>query len=345
MANTDSGYIEFPLYRFCEQRRCADGALPYSEVTFDKHGAMFGTTLEGGANGGGVVFELAPRKHGSYKETVLYSFCSQTNCADGSSPRSKPILGADGAIYGTTLYGGSKNGGVVFKLTPSSSGFTESVLHQFTGPDGLYPEAGVVADAGGALYGTTAGGGASGCNNGCGVVFKLTPNGSQYNETVLHEFTGGNDGTDPFAGLVLDHQGDLFGVTAEGGGSGCYSNGCGVVFEMKHVGTGYSESVLHAFDGTDGSSPNALGFGKRGELYGTTFGGGLHREGTVFAMKQAQSAYQFHSLYSFCALKKCIDGAEVVGGVVLYLHTLYGTTWQGGRRGAGTVYLLAKQNG
>jgi uncharacterized repeat protein (TIGR03803 family) len=346
MSNTDSGYIEFLLYRFCEERGCADGALPYADVTFDKSGAMYGTTYEGGANNGGVVFKLKPGKDGSYKESVLYSFCPQVGCEDGSNPRSKLILDASGAIYGTTLYGGSKNGGVVFKLTPSSSGYTESVLHEFTGADGLHPEAGVVADAGGALYGTTASGGGSGCDTGCGVVFKLTPNDSQYTETVLHEFAGGDDGIDPNAGLVLDKHGNLFGVTAEGGGAGCYGNGCGIVFEMKHAGTAYSESVLHAFGGTDGSAPDAtLAFGKHGELYGTTSSGGLYREGTVFEMKPPHSSDEFRSLYSFCKLAKCADGKTPLGGVVLYGKTLYGTTWQGGAKRAGTVYELIKTNG
>jgi uncharacterized repeat protein (TIGR03803 family) len=345
MANTDSGYIEFLLYRFCKERGCADGALPYADVTFDKSRAMYGTTYEGGTNNSGVVFKLMPKKDGSYKESVLYSFCPKVDCEDGSNPRSTLALDSSGAIYGTTLYGGSKNGGVVFKLTPSSSGYTESVLHAFTGADGLYPEAGVVADAGGALYGTTASGGGSGCNTGCGVVFKLTPNGSQYTETVLHEFAGGDDGSDPYAGLLLDKHGNLFGVTAEGGGTGCYGNGCGVVFEMKHAGTAYSESVLHVFGGTDGSAPTAtLVFGKYGELYGTTSSGGLHREGTVFAMKSAPS-YEFRSLYSFCKLAKCADGKTPLGGAVPYGRTIYGTTWQGGDKRAGTVYELIKPNG
>jgi uncharacterized repeat protein (TIGR03803 family) len=345
MANTDSGYIEFLLYRFCTEPGCADGALPYADVTFDKRWAMYGTTYEGGANNSGVVFKLTPQKNGSYKESVLYNFCPQVGCEDGSNPRSTLILESSGAIYGTTLYGGSKNGGVVFKLTPSSSGYTESVLHEFTGTDGLYPEAGVVADAAGALYGTTASGGARGCDTGCGVVFKLTPHGSQYTEKVLHEFAGGDDGTDPYAGLLLDKQGNLFGVTAEGGGTGCYGNGCGVVFEMKHAGTDYSESVLHAFGGSDGSAPDAtLAFGKHGELYGTTSSGGLYGKGTVFAMKPAHSSYAFRSLYSFCKLAKCADGETPLGGVVLYDKIIYGTTWQGGRKGAGTVYVLTKPN-
>jgi uncharacterized repeat protein (TIGR03803 family) len=344
MSNTDSGYIQFVLYRFCEEHGCADGALPYADVTFDKKRAMYGTTYEGGANNGGVVFKLTPRKDGLYKESVLYSFCPQAGCEDGSNPRSTLILDSSGAIYGTTLYGGSKNGGVVFKLTPSSSGYTQSVLHEFTGADGLYPEAGVVADAGGALYGTTASGG-SGCDTGCGVVFKLTPNGSQYTETVLHEFAGGDDGTDPYAGLLLDKQGNLFGVTAEGGGTGCDGNGCGVVFEMKHAGTAYTESVLHAFGGTDGSAPDAaLVFGRHGGLYGTTSSGGLYGKGTVFAMNPANSSYGFRSLYSFCKLRKCADGEMPFGGVVPYRRTIYGTTWQGGHEGAGTVYALLKPN-
>ena len=141
----------------------------------------------------------------------------------------------------------------------------------------------------------------------------------------------------------MDKHGNLFGVTAEGGGSGCYGNGCGVVFEMKRAGTAYTESVLHAFAGTDGSAPNAaLVFGKHGEFYGTTGNGGSYGEGTVFSMKPASSSYEFRSLYSFCKLAKCADGETPVGGVVLYAKTIYGTTFQGGRKDAGTVYELYK---
>src|SRR5579863_3284010 len=88
MANTDSGYIGSLLYRFCKERGCADGALPYADVTFDKRGAMYGTTYEGGANNSGVVFKMTPKRNGSYKESVLYSFCPRVGCEDGSHPRS-----------------------------------------------------------------------------------------------------------------------------------------------------------------------------------------------------------------------------------------------------------------
>lgn len=341
MANTDSGYIESLLYRFCAEGGCADGALPYADVAFGKRGAIYGTTYEGGTSNRGVVFELMPSRRGTYKESVLYSFCPQASCEDGSNPRSTLILDASGAIYGTTLFGGSKNGGVVFKLTPSPSGYTESVLHEFTGADGRYPEAGVVADAGRALYGTTASGG-RGCATGCGVVFKLAPKGSQYTETVLHEFAGGDDGADPNAGLLLDRHGDLFGVTAEGGGAGCNGNGCGIVFEMRRGSTSYSESVLHAFVGSDGSAPVAALVAKDAIFYGTTSSGGLHGDGTVFAMKPESSSYEFRSLYSFCELAKCADGETPLGGVVRYYNRIYGTTWKGGAKGAGTVYQLMK---
>ncbi len=344
LANTDSGFLLFGLYQFCKLSGCADGKLPYAGVTFDKKRAMYGTTFEGGAHGGGVVFRLKQGRMAN-KESVLYSFCAQTNCADGSNPRSTLIVDQSGAFYGTTLYGGSKNGGIVFKLTPSSSGYAESVLHAFTGTDGLYPEAGVVADAGGALYGTTASGGMSGCDTGCGVVFKLTPSSSGYTESALHEFGSGSDGTDPYAGLVMDKHGDLFGVTAMGGGTGCGGYGCGVVFELTRKGTAYQETVLHAFDGTDGSGADAsLVFGNHGELYGTTSGGGLHGEGTVFAMRPAHSSYGFHSVYNFCTQKKCRDGASPLAGVFLDNKALFGTTWQGGYKGEGAVFEIQEPN-
>jgi uncharacterized repeat protein (TIGR03803 family) len=177
-----------------------------------------------------VVFRLSP----SGSETVLYSF---TGGADGANPSAGLVRDAAGNLYGTTFLGGVESGscggscGVVFKLSPTGS---ETVLHSFTGgADGANPSAGLIQDAAGNLYGTTFLGGveSDSCGGSCGVVFKLSPTGS---ETVLHSFTGGADGAGPYAGLIQDAAGNLYGTTSEGGANSVcpLSPGCGVVFRL-----------------------------------------------------------------------------------------------------------------
>jgi hypothetical protein len=186
------------------------------------------------------------------------------------------IADASGALYGTTMWGGGGGGcpprgcGTVFKLTPPSPGggpWTETVLHSFTNVngDGALPLAGLIFDASGALYGTTAYGGGTNCA--CGTVFKLTPpspGGGPWTETVLHSFIGGSDGSEPLAGLIFDASGALYGTTLNGGGSGtncaASTGGCGTVFKLTPTttttGTTWTESVLYSFTGgSDGGFP------------------------------------------------------------------------------------------
>jgi uncharacterized repeat protein (TIGR03803 family) len=220
----DTSGTETALYSFCPKIGCADGSGPYGGLITDANGNLYGTTWGGGAGAGyGTVFKVT--KDG--KETVLYSFCSMTGCADGSSPIAGLIMDASGNLYGTTYFGGTgvcpqtgNNGcGTVFKLDTNG---TETVLHSFCSKtscsDGLFPSAGLLRDAKGNLYGTTTYGGTGNCpdsNGGCGTVFKVDPSG---NETVLHSFTGiAPDGLDPEDSLVMDANGSLYGTTAGGG--------------------------------------------------------------------------------------------------------------------------------
>ncbi len=199
-------------------------------------------------------------------ETVLYSFTGSPEGPDGALPDSGLIADSSGNLYGTTVEGGASGQGTVFKLSP---GGIETVLHSFTGfpSDGAYPEAGLIADSSGNLYGTTVDGGASGCFGvggvGCGVVFKLSPGGTL---TVLHSFTGGSDGATPVAGLIVDSSGNLYGTTPQGGVGSC-TRGCGVVFKLSPNGT---ETVLYSFTGgSDGSGPaGGLITDSSGNLYG-----------------------------------------------------------------------------
>jgi uncharacterized repeat protein (TIGR03803 family) len=254
----------------------ADGANPLAGLIRDNAGNLYGTTFAGGsaacAGGCGVVFKLSP----TGTETVLHRF---TGGVDGANPLAALIRDNAGNLYGTTQSGGAFHRGVVFKLDMSAK---ETVLHNFTGgADGSAPAAGggLVRDSAGNLYGTTNGGGGSTiCADGCGIVFKLAPTGT---ETVLHRFRGGADGAHPAAGLVRDSAGNLYGITASGGGLGCGGQGCGIIFRLDATG---KETVLHRFTaGKDGAGPDGgLVRDSAGTLYGTAQNGGALRLGVIF---------------------------------------------------------------
>ena len=224
---------------------------------------------------------------GAQTEKLLHSFNVSTKMG-GSGPQGNLVFDSDGNLYGTTLYGGTGTSsrcvdptnfecGTAFQLVPNArGGWTEKVLHNFGDDgDGNNPAAGVVIDSSGNLYGTTVGGGA----NGCGTVFKLSPNkiGGTWTETILYNFcsqAGELDGSMPSSTLTFDAQGNLYGTTGEGGTGQC---SCGVAFElMQNANGGWTEKVLHNFGNSgDGSGPNGgLVFDSVGNLYGTTGGGG-----------------------------------------------------------------------
>ena len=165
-------------------------------------GNFYLTAEMGGANGAGTVLKVTP----GGSATVLYNFCSQSGCTDGSYPNAGLIQGSDGNFYGTTIHGGVNNQGTVFKITPSG---TLSVVHSFTANDGGGPTAPLIQGADGNFYGTTYNGGA----NGGGVIFGMTPSGSY---TLLHSFAG-SDGSHPQGGLVQAHDGSFYGTTSTGG--------------------------------------------------------------------------------------------------------------------------------
>jgi uncharacterized repeat protein (TIGR03803 family) len=300
-----------------------------------------------------LVFGLLLGAAGAQTETVLYSFCSQTECGDGQSPYAGVVFDQKGNLYGTTRSGGASNNncvygcGVVFKLTPKGK---ETVLYSFCAQgncaDGADPQAGLVLDQKGNLYGTTYLGGAyDGCESGlgCGVVFKLTPEGKY---KVLYSFCAQNgctDGAYPQAGLVLDQNGNLYGTTSSGGTYNdycAYGQGCGVAFKLTPKG---KETVLYTFCGqtncTDGGDPVAgLTFDKNGSLYGTTEVGGEHRSGVVFKLTPEGRETV---LYSFCWQNDCADGTNPFAGLVFDRNgNMYGTTSSGGEHHAGVVFKL-----
>jgi uncharacterized repeat protein (TIGR03803 family) len=209
----------------------SDGKHPYGGLVRDAAGNMYGTTQKGGGNGClggngcGTVFKIDAA--GNY--TRLYSFTGPRTNGDGSDSHAGLIRDASGNLYGTTYDGGAADKGTVFKLDTTGS---ETVLYSFTDqPDGANPIAGLVRDASGNLYGTTFFGGNAGCQFGCGTVFKLDTTGK---ETVLYRFTGGSDGSNPYAGVIIDAQGNLYGTAGGGnGGPQCgFVAGCGTVFKL-----------------------------------------------------------------------------------------------------------------
>lgn len=246
----------------------ASGGFSDVGLVVDSAGNLYGTTFNGGANGFGTVFKLAP----GGAHSVLHSFAG----TDGANPQAGLVRDTAGNLYGTTLNGGSSGDGVVFKVAPSG---VETVLHDFVGAptDGSGPAAGLLRDAAGNLYGTTNAGGSAGN----GAVFKIDPSGT---ETILYNFQGGADGRDPSAVLVEDSKGDLFGTTQFGGSGPCLFSGCGVIFEVTPAGV---ETVVHSFSGfpTDGAIPfGGLIADSSGNLYGTTSQGGASNCGTVFKL-------------------------------------------------------------
>lgn len=287
---TKGTFAESVLYSFAGGPD--DGANPTAEVIIDNLGDLEGTTSSGG-NGLGTAFQLT-NTNGTYTEEVLYSFTGES---DGSNIQGGLAGDAfDGNLYGVAHNSGAEDGGTVFELTPPAMGgaWTESTLYSFnsfSGTDGYGPSASLSNPGGalpGTLYGTTNSGGTGACS--CGTVFEVTKNSDgTWTETQLYSFQGGNDGSTPFASVIADASGNLYGTTEYGGSANC-SGGCGTVFELAKNSDGtYTESVLHAFTGADGQWPvSALAADFSGNLYGTTQDGGTYDGGTVFKLTLAK---------------------------------------------------------
>src|SRR3984957_16173269 len=227
------------------------------------------------------------------KTTVIYSFLGDK---DGEYADTDLAIDGAGNLYGTSVQGGNFSSGTVFELTPSSAGWTHTVLYSFTGgADGGEPYKGVTLDSAGDLYGTAVTGGGGSCEGGCGVAYKLTNAGGTWTQSVIHTFTGGNDGSGPGSGVTLDKHGNVYGMTPTGG-----ADGLGVIFRLHPLPRGgWKLKVLHTFTGgDDGSSGSAGRMLLRGNtLYGVATVGGANGQGTVFQLKQGGA--QFKTLYSF----------------------------------------------
>jgi uncharacterized repeat protein (TIGR03803 family) len=324
-------WTEKTLYSF----NGTDGALPAPSLIMDAAGNLYGTTLEGGSDGNGTVYELSPSKNG-WTATVLYNFNGQ----DGAESEGSLALDSKGNLYGTTTYGGANGDGAVFELTSSNGKWTEKLLYSFNpnGQDALFPEAGLIVTAKGTLYGTTYGGG----SNGAGAVFEMSPgaNGT-WTEKVLHSFNlNGTDGIQPEAPLVMDSKGNLYGTTSAGG-----ADDAGIVFRLTGNGKGgWTEKVLYSARSTDGSVLfGPLSFDANGNLYTSTYAGGAYTYGAVIELKPANGgAWTESVLYSFNP--KTGDGLQSASGVAVDSKgNLYGTTLGGGSSGDGVVFEVSPQ--
>ena len=310
-----------------------DGEYLDTDVEIDAAGNLYGTSVLGGEFGGGTVWQLSPVS-GGWVHTVLYSF---TGGADGGEPYKGVTLDPAGNLYGTAVTGGSgscEGGcGVVYKLTNSGGTWTQTVIHAFTGADGSGPGSRVTLDGRGNVYGMTPTGGA----DGLGTIYQLHPrsNGS-WAFRVIHDFTGGSDGSSGSAGKMVFRGQSLYGAATTGGA------GYGTVFELRPTGTGgWNFRTLYEFQGApDGSFPyGALLFDQSGHIYGTTYYGGADGLGSIYQLTRTTGGHWSEQiLYGFQAGE---DGNSSISNLVFDAGgNLYGTTSEGGL-GSGTIFELA----
>jgi uncharacterized repeat protein (TIGR03803 family) len=311
-------------------------------VVIGPDGSLYGTTFDGGGDGCdgfgcGTVFSLKspsvpPNVMFHWGEffwvkTVLHRF---TGGADGVNPISGDVVfDPAGNLYGTTASGGTSGAGVVFELSPSQGGWTETIIHSFSGQtDGGYPSAGVIFDRAGSLYGAT---GFRGIYN-CGTIFQLTPSESGWQETTLYTFENGDDGCSPLADLILDQSGKLYGTTYVGG-----PGGIGTVFMLAPSGGEWTFNLLYGFSGNDGVEPYVgLVMDMVGNLYGTTLYGGTYNCGTAFKLSPSDGGWTHTTLHDFTCGS---DGWQPWGRPILDGNgNLYGTTWVGGAHGYGVIW-------
>ncbi len=227
---------------------------------------------------------------------VIYSFAGED---DGEYTDTDVAIDAAGNLYGTSVLGGEFGGGTVWQLSPVGGGWVHTVLYSFTGgADGGEPYKGVTLDAAGNLYGTAVTGGSGSCEGGCGVAYKLTKSGTTWTQSVIHAFTGGEDGSGPGARVTVDNRGNVYGMTPTGG-----ANGLGVIYALHPKSNGdWALRVIHTFTGgSDGSSGSAGKLLLRGgHIYGAATTGGANGSGIVFELTPTRTGeWDFKTIYSF----------------------------------------------
>ncbi|HYA23432.1 MAG TPA: choice-of-anchor tandem repeat GloVer-containing protein [Terriglobales bacterium] len=311
------------LYSFCTLASCADGFDPRSPVVQATNGSFYGTTSGGGpSDNPGTIYKMSA----GGTLTTLYTFCLVSGCTDGNSPLGGLTLALNGALYGTTSAGGAHGGGTVFDI--KTSGGAVTTLYNFCSlsecADGASPQATLIQGTDNNLYGTTYSGGTFSYY---GTLFKISQTGTF---TSFHSFDG-TDGDEPIGGLFQATDGNYYGTTQTDG-----ANGYGTVYKITPGGTLttlYNFCALSAC--ADGSFPeDGLIQGTDGNLYGTTFGGGLG-DGTIFSITTSGVLTTLHSFDG-------TDGNQPWAGLVQDTNgTFYGTTYSGGASNLGAVFSLS----
>jgi uncharacterized repeat protein (TIGR03803 family) len=318
------------------------GALPFGGLVMDPSGVLYGTNTIAGAYGNGVVFQITPStpKRSDVTYTVLYNFETEVALTG-------LLRGSNGHLYGVTTNGNETvpsctlQCGTVFELVPPKDGKSKwkyNPLYIFQGGnDGISPQAALISDSTGALYGTTYYGG----SGGAGTVFKLTPPAkgeTAWTESVLYAFQNGTDGGLPLASLTLGKEGVLYGTTTAGG-----NVGCGVVFTLTPPSDGetaWTESAIYSFIDTDGCGPvSNVTLNPDGSLVGTTpyYNGGY---GVVYELTPpsgGQGPWTSTILHQFTDEG---EGLVPMAGLLKIGKSYFGTTYEGGRNNTGTVYKL-----
>jgi uncharacterized repeat protein (TIGR03803 family) len=317
--------VETPVRSFetLHDFAAAEGGNPDTALVQGPDGTFYGTT-RGGMNG--TIFALAEDGEGGHTFITLHTFAD----ADGAHP-GRLLLGADGRLYGATNTQGAAGMGTVFRMNTDGSDFT--VLHDFSGPDGANPAPShsLVQGTDGTLYGTTFNGG----SHDAGTVFRMQADGTEF--ATVWEFGATSEAGSHPTGVTLGQDGSLYGVTREGG-----SAGAGTVFRLSPDGSGgFDATELHGFeDAGQGENPLSLIVGANGALHGTTEGGGAHGAGTIFRVDADGS--DFTVLQDLGA--DLTDGQRTSSLLVQGPDgALYGTTYEGGDDGAGTLFRLALQ--
>ena len=320
-----------------------DLTTPTGNLVLDQSGNTYGVALDGGSGAGGI-FELSPSSSGTWTEQIIYKASKTT---DGLGPNDSLTIDGNGNLYATTFNGGSStcSCGQVFELSPTSSGWTKTVLHTFNnGYTGGFPASGVIFDAAGNLYGTTTSGGISNT----GVVYELSPSASGWTIKTLYSFTTPVQGNQPRGNLLLDSAGRLYGTTPSGGITTCSEFGCGTVFQLSPptTGTAWTYRRIFAFNFTDGVLPStdSLVMDTAGNLYGTTANGGGRNNGEVYELSPVSSGvWREKVIYAFTG---GADGGYPAAGLTFDASgNLWGTTEFSNRTGDGTVYELTPGTG
>ncbi|MGA7219336.1 MAG: choice-of-anchor tandem repeat GloVer-containing protein [Candidatus Sulfotelmatobacter sp.] len=325
----------------CTTNDCT-GSQPYAGLVLASDGTFYGSTLEGG-NGayrsnrypGGTLFKLSPENG----LTTIYNFCSEVACDDGYEPFTPLTQGSDGNLYGVTPDGGVNGLGTVFEVTTTGELTT---LHDFASTEGTYPDGGVIQAGDGNFYGTTAYGGANCSGSGCGTIFQLTPEGTLNTLYSFCQQTNCADGYYPAGGLIQGTDGNLYGVTRQGGISSAENpGGYGTVFKVTTAGVFaslYSFCVLT--NCADGEEPTGILQATDGNFYGATPYGGASPFGTLFKLTPAGA---LTTLHNFCTKggQHCTDG-EYPGPLVQATDgNFYGVAYQGGQSSHGTAYKVS----